>query len=1291
MPGGGVGGDDDFAFQRRQSAFDSNWPASASSGVYGGNGQILSASKPHGDSSILCALNKCLEQIADVQLNVRLLQSSFSSLNCLPDGTQRSDSRDKESVDQRRRQFGKTMAACFAKSVLKSTICEVPPGVTICQGARTSGGFDKQPNLYVVLEGTLESTAGGEARRYTAGDILHDMAFLLGQPPPTTLSTPVATSTTSTTSKDKALDALQGSPSDLLAAVRLPPPLSPPDHSLAIAPTRVGVLDWKATLSLIDVVPDVMCKFFHALACDLASRLVEHSATLEQASRSIALHAMSSHLRTSTRGQAGHGTASLHYHDQHDHLLMDRSAEDLAADFFLPPPEQIRSAHQLLSFSPCYIAIETNSKLEWPETEATLFLLSSHLCIERTLLGVLVQRKAIHLEDVLAVMAAPAPQHADGHEPPDGAPRKPKLQRFTSQLPIAAHDAPVTYVAVQVELKSSSLSLRLPAKSAEGFCSQLETARLSNVGALNLQSRGVKTLGSVVSNRASASLDHWKKARGALNLKMHASISSVTLAAARRQFAETDLTHAGLTAEQMAALSREGMPQQMAILSDADWAILFAGGRFRKYRQGMSVVQAGTVLDGLVVILSGVLRIELHEEHRPCSLMIGRSQAGEIIGETSLLLGSHPTRKRFVCDSDYAMVMRLPHQHLQRTFNERPALAARFFCLLAMRTAERIAKLDMQRPSEVEVRIDESVDAPRTMAAIAANPAFFLLFHKWVLSSEVRRRELGAAIDFIQGVRAMAREPDRLQNADLAKTLYRDHMATGAPRPLECLSRELCTNMGVLLDGVDAMEAHAVRHLYDVPMHACMHWVEQHSFATFLTSREFQYIMVLRSKESIIPTMDWFRVVSILGEGAFGKVLEVSKRDCECTYAMKVMSKVRLAQMFEDDWEEFSLVERQLMASLHHPLLVNLAYAFQTIDHLVLVMDVCWHGDLSRYARQPTSLSGKQPPAPKLTPDQVHFVGLEVTAVLRYLHANAVMYRDLKPDNLLLDGHGHVRLVDFGVSKQADADTIQAGRPVSSTEVCGTSGYIAPECIAAGHPPYQPYSHTVDWYSLGVVLYELSEQALPYGSDPSFENVQDEWRDPELTDESGSEVPHLYDLLVSLLDWDAACRLGDGTIREHDYWRAPDWELVEQGRHPSPMVALFTAEDAHVNDSGNGSSDGSGGGRSKTSRRRLPSGADSIAAMQVAEELAAAQQDASQVAAMDEGHDVHTTGGWGGGWGNQPQRGLRKNCVINVGRKTLGRLEEKAHEMFVDGWDYVSGLALADEHLLSAASTVSFS
>ena len=205
-------------------------------------------------------------------------------------------------------------------------------------------------------------------------------------------------------------------------------------------------------------------------------------------------------------------------------------------------------------------------------------------------------------------------------------------------------------------------------------------------------------------------------------------------------------------------------------------------------------------------------------------------------------------------------------------------------------------------------------------------------------------------------------------------------------------------------------------------------------------------------------------------------------------------------------------------------------------------MDSCPGGDLSDFALTKD----------RLTPEQVRFVGLETCAVLCFLHSQCVLYRDLKPETLLLDSSGHVRLIDFGLALKGEN-----GKMPSSLECCGTPCYMAPE-VKLVDKMRKKYGAEADWYTLGVLMYELTEQNLPFGDDPAF-NDSCKMRPPKCVDENGKADADLLDLLKRLLVWQPAKRLGSdasggrAAIRAHPYWKEPEWELVDARQLPSPM------------------------------------------------------------------------------------------------------------------------------------------
>ena len=243
------------------------------------------------------------------------------------------------------------------------------------------------------------------------------------------------------------------------------------------------------------------------------------------------------------------------------------------------------------------------------------------------------------------------------------------------------------------------------------------------------------------------------------------------------------------------------------------------------------------------------------------------------------------------------------------------------------------------------------------------------------------------------------------------------------------------------------------------------------------------------------------------------------------------MHKEMMRRCLGSSWRKKIHLEKDLMACLNHPFLVNLSYAFQNTEFLVLVMDLVPAGDLSEFV-----LTKK-----RLNADQVRFVMMEVVCVIGYCHMQNVLYRDLKPENLLIDETGHVRMIDMGLAAR-----ISKKSPMRRSRV-GTDCYMAPE-VRWAKDRRQPYGLSCDWYTVGVLAYEFSAGNVPYAH-PEEEVPQYRLHDFKDPDAEG--------FVRALLNQDHGARLGCGPtgineILDHPYWRGVEWDLVPLKKFESP-------------------------------------------------------------------------------------------------------------------------------------------
>jgi tRNA A-37 threonylcarbamoyl transferase component Bud32 len=172
-------------------------------------------------------------------------------------------------------------------------------------------------------------------------------------------------------------------------------------------------------------------------------------------------------------------------------------------------------------------------------------------------------------------------------------------------------------------------------------------------------------------------------------------------------------------------------------------------------------------------------------------------------------------------------------------------------------------------------------------------------------------------------------------------------------------------------------------------------------------------------------TLKDFDLIRVLGRGAFGKVVQVRKKDTGELYAMKILKK---AMVYKRKQLAHTLAERRILEAAAHPFCVSLKFAFQNEGKLYFVMDFCTGGELYYHLKKQKNK--------RFSESAAKVMGAEIALGLGHLHKNRFIYRDLKPENVLLHGDGHALLSDFGLAKELDPEAND------TRTMCGTPEYL---------------------------------------------------------------------------------------------------------------------------------------------------------------------------------------------------------------------------------------------------------
>ncbi|KAK5900341.1 hypothetical protein CgunFtcFv8_025305 [Champsocephalus gunnari] len=424
------------------------------------------------------------------------------------------------------------------------------------------------------------------------------------------------------------------------------------------------------------------------------------------------------------------------------------------------------------------------------------------------------------------------------------------------------------------------------------------------------------------------------------------------------------------------------------------------------------------------------------------------------------------------------------------------------------------------------------------------------------------------------------------QCMDQASSTEREYYSLCVKQPigknlfqLFCRSRPDLQNSVSLLDALDAFETKSDKERKDFGISIierflmrksmqCVHVVEKHEqscvhslqvdscsdafqscrqdlhnylsgepFSQYQQSMFFERFLQWKMLERRPITKCTFRQYRVLGKGGFGEVWACQVRATGMMYACKKLDKTHVKKR---RGEAMALNEKQILEALDSRFVVSLGYAYETKHSLCMVLTMMSGGDLRFHIHN----IGQ----PGLDKNRVRFYAAEVCCGIMHLHRKSIVYRDMKPENILLDDNGHIRISDLGLAVRLSEGSLARGK-------VGTAGYMAPEVIGHKH-----YGQSVDWWGLGCLIYEMTAGKPPLrkkGEHPKAAEMERRIQNQplEFGEKFGKSVKNLCS---SLLNKDPSERLGclasgGKDVQDHRFFRKVNFRMLEAGLVEPPF------------------------------------------------------------------------------------------------------------------------------------------
>ncbi|XP_059912623.1 rhodopsin kinase GRK1b [Gadus macrocephalus] len=445
----------------------------------------------------------------------------------------------------------------------------------------------------------------------------------------------------------------------------------------------------------------------------------------------------------------------------------------------------------------------------------------------------------------------------------------------------------------------------------------------------------------------------------------------------------------------------------------------------------------------------------------------------------------------------------------------------------AMRDKKMRAKLNLphiRNCEQMKTTVDSSFDS-----MCVAQPIGKRLFQQYLESEETHKNASQLWKDMEDY--NTAQEKDRLQKAQRTVNKYYESAAKTFCSFLEekAVTRVKEDYKNIRGDLFKESEQLLLKHL------------EAKALEGFKNSLFFQRFVQFKWLESQSVNEDWFNDFRVLGKGGFGEVHACQAKATGKMYANKKLDKKRLKKR---KGYQGAIVEKRILAKVHSRFIVSLAYAFQTKSELCLVMTIMNGGDL-RYHMY--NVDEKNPGFNEI---RACFYTAQVICGLEHLHQHRIVYRDLKPENLLLDDAGHVRLSDLGLAVE-----LPPGKD-TTTGYAGTPGFMAPELLQK-----KAYDYSVDYFTLGVTVYEMIAAKGPFRT--RGEKVENEEVTRRILNDAVAYPPTFSAdckaFCEGLMEKDPVKRLGlkdneCAELKSQPFFKELNWGRLEAGMLPPPFV-----------------------------------------------------------------------------------------------------------------------------------------